>query len=136
MVRLLSVNPNSPYQPWARSHSRGGRGRLQPPPGGETRPACWRMKALRRDLVDPKITEHEGRIVDIRRGERRERVVCRASQPVDASTRVISIGSAGLVPLCQCALPLKTAWIMPRGPSAHGLDPWGTRALPALARPC
>jgi hypothetical protein len=29
------------------------------------------MKALRRDLVDPKITEHEGRIVDIRRGERR-----------------------------------------------------------------
>ena len=70
MVRLLSVNPNSPYQPWARSHSRGGRGRLQPPPGGETRPACWRMKALRRDLVDPKITEHEGRIVDIRRGRK------------------------------------------------------------------
>jgi hypothetical protein len=65
------------------------------------------MKALRRDLVDPKITEHEGRIVDIRRGERRERVVCRESQPVDASTRGISIGSAGLVPLCQCALPLK-----------------------------
>src|SRR5690242_9388231 len=24
---------------------------------------------------------------------------------------------------------------MPRGPSAHGLDPWGTRALPARARP-
>jgi hypothetical protein len=30
----------------------------------------------------------------------------------------------------------QASWIMPRGPSAHGLDPWGTRALPALARPC
>ena len=38
----------------------------------------------------------------------------------------------------------QASWIMPRGPSAHGLDPWGTRTLPApcfspgagLASPC
>jgi hypothetical protein len=53
------------------------------------------MKALRRDLVDPKITEHEARLVNIGRGERREPVGCRASQLADVSTRVVSTVDPG-----------------------------------------
>ena len=54
---------------------------------GETRPARWCMKALRRDLVDPMVTEHEGRIVSITRekcgsGRVSRKVSPQARQPI------------------------------------------------------
>jgi hypothetical protein len=58
------------------------------------------MKAPRRDLVDPKITEHEGPIVDIRRGERRERVVApRNSQDFALCRRATSVPFSSLARL-------------------------------------
>jgi hypothetical protein len=58
-------------------------------------------------------------------------IALRRSRPRGAAAGRSSFSAAERVK-CQSFLGLHAS----RGPSAHGLDPWGTRALPALASPC